>query len=61
MYDEAMGTMIQNYAKKNNLDEEEFWGEPFKDWSCNLKGNNDMLSIAQPKYTFPKIISDDNI
>jgi len=43
-----MGTMIQNYAKKNRLEEEEFRGEKFKDWSCNVKGNNDMLSISAP-------------
>jgi len=48
IYDGAMGTMIQNYAKKNKLDEEEYRGEQFKDWSCNVKGNNDMLSITQP-------------
>ena len=49
IYDGAMGTMIQNYAKRNKLDEEEYRGERFKDWSCNVKGNNDMLSITQPK------------
>ena len=48
MYDGAMGTMIQNYAKKNKLEEEEYRGFQFKDWSCNVKGNNDMLSITQP-------------
>jgi 5-methyltetrahydrofolate--homocysteine methyltransferase len=48
IYDGAMGTMIQNYAKKNKLDEEEYRGERFKDWTCNVKGNNDMLSITQP-------------
>jgi len=47
-YDGAMGTMIQNYSKKNRLDEEEYRGEKFKDWSCHVKGNNDMLSISQP-------------
>ena len=49
IYDGAMGTMIQNYAKKNKLEEEEYRGERFKDWSCNVKGNNDMLSITQPQ------------
>lgn len=48
IYDGAMGTMIQNYAKKNKLEEEEYRGERFKDWSCNVKGNNDMLSITRP-------------
>jgi len=47
-YDGAMGTMIQNYAKRNRLEEEEYRGDRFKDWSCNVKGNNDMLSITQP-------------
>eukprot|EP00588_Corethron_pennatum_P005273 CAMPEP_0194300828 /NCGR_PEP_ID=MMETSP0169-20130528/61466_1 /TAXON_ID=218684 /ORGANISM="Corethron pennatum, Strain L29A3" /LENGTH=1546 /DNA_ID=CAMNT_0039051037 /DNA_START=401 /DNA_END=5038 /DNA_ORIENTATION=- len=49
MYDGAMGTMIQNYGKRNRLEEEEFRGETFKDWNCNVKGNNDMLSISQPQ------------
>merc|ERR1712157_309854 len=49
IYDGAMGTMIQNYSKRNRLEEEEYRGEEFKDWSCNVKGNNDMLSISQPK------------
>ena len=43
-----MGTMIQNYSKRNRLDEEEYRGEKFKDWNCNVKGDNDMLSILQP-------------
>lgn len=48
IYDGAMGTMIQNYSKRNKLDEEEYRGDRFKDWKCNVKGNNDMLSITQP-------------
>jgi len=48
LYDGAMGTMIQNYSKRNKLDEEEYRGERFKDWTCNVKGNNDMLSMSQP-------------
>jgi len=48
IYDGAMGTMIQNYAKRNKLEEEEYRGETFTDWTCNVKGNNDMLSISQP-------------
>ena len=48
IYDGAMGTMIQNYGKRNKLEEEEYRGERFKDWSCNTKGNNDQLSITQP-------------
>ena len=49
MYDGAMGTMIQNYGKKNKLGEDEYRGSRFKDWSCNVKGNNDMLSITMPE------------
>ena len=48
IYDGAMGTMIQNYGKRNKLEEEEYRGDRFKDWSCNTKGNNDQLSITQP-------------
>merc|ERR1712238_584564 len=47
LYD-GMGTMIQNYSKKNRMEEEEYRGEKFKDWNCPVKGNNDMLSISQP-------------
>ena len=49
IYDGAMGTMIQNYSKRNRLEEEEYRGDRFLDWSCNVKGNNDMLSISQPQ------------
>ncbi|WP_214051187.1 methionine synthase [Morganella morganii] len=42
--DGAMGTMIQRYA----LNEKEYRGERFADWSVDLKGNNDLLSITQP-------------
>jgi 5-methyltetrahydrofolate--homocysteine methyltransferase len=45
MYDGAMGTMIQ---KQKWLDEAAFRGERFKDWSSNVKGNNDLLSLTQP-------------
>lgn len=44
MYDGAMGTMIQ----KHKLEEEAFRGSRFKDWTKNLKGNNDLLSITRP-------------
>jgi 5-methyltetrahydrofolate--homocysteine methyltransferase len=47
--DGAMGTMIQRYQ----LDEAGYRGERFKDWPCDLKGNNDLLSLTQPQ-----IISD---
>ena len=43
--DGAMGTMIQRY----NLTEEDFRGERFKDFDVLLKGNNDLLSLTQPK------------
>ncbi|MGR9105329.1 MAG: methionine synthase [Gammaproteobacteria bacterium] len=42
--DGAMGTMIQSYG----LAEHDYRGERFKDWSCDLKGNNDLLSLTQP-------------
>lgn len=42
--DGAMGTMIQRYK----LQEEDYRGARFKDWHCDLKGNNDLLSITQP-------------
>ena len=45
-----MGTIVQKYAKRNKLDdEEEYRGERFKDWPCNVKDNNNMLSISQPQ------------
>ncbi len=43
--DGAMGTMLQQY----NFSEEDFRGERFKDFPVSLKGNNDLLSITQPK------------
>ncbi|MEN8188008.1 MAG: homocysteine S-methyltransferase family protein [Bacteroidota bacterium] len=43
--DGAMGTMIQQY----NFTEEDFRGERFIDFPVPLKGNNDLLSITQPK------------
>ncbi len=42
--DGAMGTMIQRYK----LSEEQFRGSRFKDHPCDLKGNNDLLSLTQP-------------
>ncbi|CAE7577233.1 mtr, partial [Symbiodinium microadriaticum] len=47
MYDGAMGTMIQNEGKW--LDEAAFRGERFSDWTCNVKGNNDLLTLTQPQ------------
>ena len=43
--DGAMGTMLQRY----NFTEEDYRGERFKDWQYSLKGNNDLLSLTQPK------------
>ena len=43
--DGAMGTMIQKYS----LSEEDFRGERFINHNCDLKGNNDLLSITQPQ------------
>lgn len=42
--DGAMGTMIQRYK----LDEEAYRGKQYADWHCDVKGNNDLLSITQP-------------
>jgi hypothetical protein len=47
LYDGAMGAMIQNYAKWNMLEDEELRGDRFMNWTCNVKGKNDMLSISQ--------------
>ncbi len=43
--DGAMGTMLQQYK----FDEADFRGDRFKDYPSDLKGNNDLLSITQPK------------
>ncbi len=42
--DGAMGTMIQSYQ----LEEQDYRGERFNNHSCDLKGNNDLLSIIKP-------------
>jgi 5-methyltetrahydrofolate--homocysteine methyltransferase len=42
--DGAMGTMIQ----RHKLDEAAYRGERFKDWSHDVKGNNDLLVLTQP-------------
>lgn len=42
--DGAMGTMIQRYK----LEEKDYRGDRFKDWHCDVKGNNDLLSITRP-------------
>src|SRR3569623_2801451 len=43
--DGAMGTMIQNLQ----LDEAAFRGERFKNFHRDLRGNNDLLILTQPK------------
>ena len=43
--DGAMGTMIQ----KHKLTESQYRGERFKDFSGDIKGNNDLLSLTQPQ------------
>jgi len=42
--DGAMGTMIQAHR----LTEADFRGQRFADWPCDLKGNNDLLSLTRP-------------
>ena len=43
--DGAMGTMIQSYK----LEESDFRNERFSDHDKDLKGNNDLLCLTQPK------------
>lgn len=43
--DGAMGTMLQEYK----FTEEDFRGERFADFKVPLQGNNDLLSLTQPK------------
>jgi 5-methyltetrahydrofolate--homocysteine methyltransferase len=43
--DGAMGTMIQQYK----LQEEDYRGTEFADWSTDLKGNNDLLVLTKPE------------
>jgi len=43
--DGAMGTMIQ----RHELGEDDYRGERFADWECDLRGNNDLLSLTQPE------------
>jgi 5-methyltetrahydrofolate--homocysteine methyltransferase len=42
--DGAMGTMIQQHK----FGEADYRGERFTDWSSDLKGNNDLLTLSQP-------------
>jgi 5-methyltetrahydrofolate--homocysteine methyltransferase len=43
--DGAMGTMIQ----RRHLGEADFRGSRFADWPCDLRGNNDLLTLTQPR------------
>ena len=43
--DGAMGTMIQ----QEKLQEEDFKGDIFQNHTCELKGNNDLLSLTRPE------------
>lgn len=43
--DGGMGTMLQSYK----LSEADFRGERFVDHPCDVKGNNDLLSLTQPQ------------
>ena len=42
--DGAMGTMIQGYG----LEEKDYRGKTFESHPCELKGNNDLLSLTRP-------------
>jgi len=42
--DGATGTMLQSYK----LEEADYRGERFADWSVDLKGNNDLLALTRP-------------
>lgn len=41
--DGAMGTMIQAHK----YEEQDYRGDRFKDWHCDVKGNNDLLVLTQ--------------
>ncbi|MEH6681358.1 MAG: homocysteine S-methyltransferase family protein [Sediminicola sp.] len=45
LLDGAMGTMLQ----RHKFSEADFRGDRFKDWPHPLQGNNDLLSLTQPK------------
>jgi len=44
LIDGGMGTMIQDYK----FEEQDYRGERFADWKCDVKGNNDLLVLSQP-------------
>ena len=43
--DGAMGTAIQGHG----LTEADYRGDRFRDWSSDLRGNNDLLTLTQPE------------
>ncbi len=43
--DGGMGTMIQEHK----LEEPDYRGDRFANWHCDLKGNNDLLTLTQPQ------------
>src|SRR3954463_7655214 len=45
LLDGAMGTMIQ----RARLAEEDYRGARFRDWSREVRGHNDLLSLTQPR------------
>jgi len=45
LIDGGMGTMIQAHK----LEENDYRGERFANWHCDLKGNNDLLVLTQPE------------
>lgn len=48
LLDGAMGTMIQDYK----LQEADYRGERFSEWHSDVKGNNDLLVLSQPKIIY---------
>ncbi|GAA0857768.1 homocysteine S-methyltransferase family protein [Aliiglaciecola litoralis] len=46
--DGAMGTMIQRYK----LTEDDYRGDRFQEWHCDVKGNNDLLVLSQPQIIY---------
>lgn len=45
LIDGGMGTMIQEYK----FEEQDYRGDRFSDWHCDLKGNNDLLVLSRPQ------------
>lgn len=44
LLDGGMGTMIQDHK----LEERDYRGARFNNWQCDVKGNNDLLTLSQP-------------